>query len=88
MSAVKDKLPRPLTDFKSGWVFHSYVQHTENVVEKTMGVKSFCISDGNFKNKNEFICDIISRYKNHPSIVKVKKMILHNEAYPQLFNFK
>ena len=62
--------------------------HYINVVEKTTGVKPFCISDGNFKNKNELICDIISRYKNHPSIVKVKEMILHNEAFPQLFNFK
>ena len=61
--------------------------HYINVVEKTTGVKPFCISDGNSKNKNEFICDIISRYKNHPSIVKVKEMILHNEAFPQLFNF-
>ena len=62
--------------------------HYINVVEKTTGVKPFCISYGNFKNKNEFICDIISRYKNHPSIVKVKEMILHNEAFSQLFNFK
>ena len=58
------------------------------IVENTTGIKPFCISDGNFNKKNEFIWDIISRYKNHPSIVKVKEMILHNEAFSQLLNFK
>ena len=62
--------------------------HYINIVEKTTGVKPFCLSDGNFNNKDELICDIISRYKNHPSIVKVKEMILHNDAFSQLFNFK
>ena len=41
--------------------------HYINIVEKTTGVKPFCLSDGNFNNKDELICDIISRYKNHPS---------------------
>ena len=55
---------------------------------KATGVKPFCISDGNIDYKDELICDIISRYKNHPSIVKVKEMILHNDAFSQLFNLK
>ena len=45
--------------------------HYINIVEKTTTVKPFCISDGNFNNKEELIFDIINRNKNHPSIVKI-----------------
>ena len=47
--------------------------HYINIVEKSSGVKPISIDLNNIKNKQGVIKNIIKSFKNHPSIVKIKR---------------
>ena len=43
-----------------------------NIVERSTGVKPFCLSNLTDKHNREIITDILRKYENHPSIVEIK----------------
>ena len=56
-------------------------QYYVNIVETSSGVKPLSLSDMNQKTNLEIISEILTKYKDHPSIVKIKSNKIGNEIF-------
>ena len=52
-----------------------------NIVETSSGVKPLSLSDMKEKTNLEIISEILTKYKDHPSIVKIKSNKIGNEIF-------
>ena len=55
-------------------------------MERSTGVASLSNGDDDIMNKEEQILNILKKYNNHPSIIKVKQIHQENESYKFHFN--
>ena len=57
--------------------FNSYFA---NVVE-TLNIEGFITSDYSYKPELHYISNIIEKFKNHPSVIKIKKTVKIDEHF-------